>query len=110
MMKKVILTSVCAMLSFGAFAETPMDMMAKLTDEQKACVATHGCVVPEQPETTDAVNTYMECMQNAKYACGIETPVMDIPAPAPEGAPVMDIPAPAPEDIPVMDIPAPEAA
>ena len=97
MIKKIVFTSVCSMLSFGAFAETPMDMMARLTEDQKACVATHGCVVPDQPETTDAVNAYMDCMKNASVSCGIqlsepqETPVMDIPAPE---APVMDIPAP----------------
>ena len=112
MMKKMILTSVCAMLSFGAFAEMPMDMMANLTEEQKACVETHGCVKPEQPEMTEAQNTFMDCMKNAMTSCGIqmpeppapEAPVMDIPAPE---APVMDIPAP---EVPVMDIPAPESA
>ena len=94
------------MMSFCAFAGAPMDMMASLTEEQRTCVTTHGCVVPEQPETTEALNAYMDCMKNATVACGLQLP--DLPAPqmpAPE-APVMDIPAP---EVPVMDIPAPEA-
>ena len=115
MTKKIIFTSVCAMLSFGAFAETPDDMMANLTADQKFCIETHGCVAPENPEMTEAQDAYMSCMKNARISCSVddpapateEVPVMDIPAPATEEIPVMDIPAPATEEIPVMDIPAP---
>ncbi len=116
MTKKIIFTSVCAILSLGAFAETPKDMMARLTEEQKACVATLGCVVPEQPETTVAMNTFMECMKKASISCGLqpqEAPVIDAHAPEGPQSEAPAIPASADEapatDAPVPDLPAPEA-
>jgi len=71
--KKLLIASFCAVLSAGAFAEdmppVPADapngefahhgrpkgfgMMAKLTDEQKACIEKFGCKMPEKPEFKD---------------------------------------------------------
>lgn len=66
MMKKIFLTSLCSMLSFGAFAtDMPqpsmggpngggprfgMPMMQQLTDEQKSCIEAYGCTMPEKPQ------------------------------------------------------------
>jgi len=65
-MKKILLTSICSLLSFGAFADNMpamptdgqgahmprggMNMMAQLTDEQKSCIEAYGCKMPEMPK------------------------------------------------------------
>lgn len=65
MKNKILLTSICTMLSFGAFAEDmpqpPMGgpngggprggigMIQQLTDEQKSCIEAYGCKMPEKP-------------------------------------------------------------
>ena len=113
MTKKILLTSVCALLSFGAFAETPADRLANLTEDQKACVETHGCVAPEQPEMTEAQQDYMNCLENAMISCGIA-----ITEPAPEAEPeavesAPEVVEPAPEIVEaVTEVvePAPEIA
>ena len=101
MIKKIILTSICTILSFGAFAEMPeppmgmsdaemrrgMNIMENLTDEQRSCVEAYGCQMPshpdvdapavrpeQQPEMTDEQRESMECMKNAMASCGIEIP------------------------------------
>lgn len=109
-MKKLFLTSLCTMLSFGAFAEDmpqpplggpngggprgQMGMMQQLTDEQKSCIESYGCKMPEKPtmdekkekpsvekpnkgerpEMSTEQKESMECMQKAMESCGIEMP------------------------------------
>ena len=129
MTKKIIFTSICAMLSFGAFAEMPqppmdmpasekhpgMDIMANLTEEQKTCIQDFGCIMPEKPdinseavqpdqkpEMTDEQREYAECMKDAMESCGVEIPQMP-EQPTHEMPPAPGMPAP---DMP----PAPEAA
>jgi len=99
-MKKLFLTSLCTMLSFGAFAadtqpQPPMEghrggmPMAQLTEEQKSCVEAYGCKIPEmgdkapkgekpnkgeRPEMTAEQKEAMDCMQKAMKECGVEMP------------------------------------
>ena len=114
-MKKLFLVSILSILSFGAFAEDmpqpPMDfpkgekihhkkdMMANLTEEQKACIEKFGCKMPEKPEMkedmppmekpapdaekpddkkrpemTEERKEAMDCMKNAMKECNIPMP------------------------------------
>ena len=64
MINKILITSLCSLLTFGAFAEdaapAPQDapkghgphggIMASLTEEQQACIKEYGCKIPEIPE------------------------------------------------------------
>ena len=115
-MNKLFLIPLFSILSFGAIADDmpqpPMgipggdrphvNMMEKMTDEQKACIEKFGCKMPERPnlqektemppvgekpEMTDEQKESMECMQKAMQECGIEMPKRpDFPqGPRPEG-------------------------
>lgn len=62
MHKKLIVATLGAVISFGAFADMPPapqdgehgprghgDMMSNLTDEQKSCIKQYGCTMPDMP-------------------------------------------------------------
>ena len=116
MIKKIILTSVCSLLSFGAVADTSTDMLANLANlagTQKECVDAYGCIAPDQPEIEEAQKAYKNCLKDALVFCGImkpETNPADTesaqPATSPEPTPVAEPAAPAPEAAPVAE-PAP---
>ncbi|MDE6478373.1 MAG: hypothetical protein K2L94_03955 [Alphaproteobacteria bacterium] len=94
MNKKLIIASLGAVLSFGAFADTPQPpqnadehgprngggMMANLTEDQKSCIAQYGCAMPEKPapgekpEMSAEKTESMECMRNAMTSCGVQMP------------------------------------
>ncbi len=127
MIKKMILTSVCSLLSFGAIAGTPTDMLANLAGDQKKCVTAYGCIAPDRPEIEEAQQAYKDCLTDALIFCGItkpETQPADTestqptvsPEPAPEtpaiepAAPVVEPVASAPEPAPVTEPEAPAPA
>ena len=104
MTKKLFIISICSILSLPALANNmpPMppangpdgagprgDIFAQLTDEQKSCIETYGCKMPERPamdeqnaqpapdkktEMTDEQKESMKCVENAMKQCGIELP------------------------------------
>ena len=89
MNKKLIVASLGAVLSFGAFAdEAPApqtdaaggrgNIMANLTDEQKSCIEAYNCAKMEKPEKgaelTAEQKEAKECITNAMKSCGVEMP------------------------------------
>lgn len=74
MMKKIILTSVCSLLSFGAVADTSTDMLANLAGTQKECVDAYGCIAPDRPEIEEAQQAYKDCLRDALVFCGVMKP------------------------------------
>ena len=89
MNKKLIVASLGAVLSFGAFAdEAPApqveaaggrgNIMASLTDEQKSCIEAYNCAKMEKPEKgaelTAEQKEAKECFKNALKSCGVEMP------------------------------------